>query len=65
MWLFSWFLSLLLKYRNTTDFYVLILNVRPETIKFLEENIGNMAFESMVVILFFRSVFLDLFLLKK
>ena len=57
--------SLLLVYRNTTDFYMLVLNVRPETIKLLEENIGNMVFESVVVILFFRSVFLDLFLLKK
>ena len=44
---------------------MLILNVRPETMKLLEENIGNMVFESTVVILFFRSVVLDLFLLKK
>jgi len=36
---------------------MLVLNVRPETIKLLEENIGNMVFESVVVILFFRSVF--------
>ena len=52
-------------YRNTTNFYMLVLNVRPETIKQLEENIGNMVFESVVVILFFRSVFSDLILLKK